>query len=304
SEAAPGKTVLAVLMGRKGLPHGRAELHASQIPAYIFPESAARALNALNKQREWMQRAPCNPLPMDVDRSAAARIIGQAQREGREKLTELEALQLLAAYRIPVADAFLARDEASLVAAVRDIDGPVALKIVSPDIIHKTDVGGVRVGVTGEGNAKAAYRAILSHVGAAQPEAQITGVLVQRMVPHGRETIVGISRDPEFGPLLMFGLGGILVEALGDVVFRIPPLDDAQALDMLGQIRGARILDGVRGEQPVDREALASVLRRVGQLAMDFPAILELDVNPLLAFPDGAIAVDARVRIANVSHTP
>ena len=127
--------------------------------------------------------------------------------------------------------------------------------------------------------------------------ARLSGVLVQRMVPHGRETIVGITRDPEFGPLLMFGLGGILVEALGDVVFRIPPVDDAQATDMLALIRGAKILDGVRGEKPVDRQALAAVLRRVGQLAVDFPAILELYVNPLLAFPDGAVAVDARVRI-------
>ena len=293
----PSKTVLAVLMGREGLPLGRAELHASQIPTYIFPESAARALNALNKQREWMQRPRHNPLPLDVDRAAASRIIEQAQTEGREKLTEIEALRLLAAYRIPVADAVLALDEASLVDSVRDIGGPVALKIVSPDITHKTDVGGVRVGITGEGEAKAAYREILARVGAAEPHARLSGVLVQRMVPHGRETIVGITRDPEFGPLLMFGLGGILVEALGDVVFRIPPVDDAQATDMLALIRGAKILDGVRGEKPMDRQALATVLRRVGQLAVDFPAILEVDVNPLLAFPDGAVAVDARVRI-------
>lgn len=301
SEECPSKTVLAVLMGRKGLPYGRAELHAAGIPAYIFPESAARALNALNKQREWMQRPPSNPVPLDVDGAAAAGIIERAQKEGREKLTEIEALQLLRAYRIPVAEAVLASDEASLVAAVRDIGGPVALKIVSPDITHKTDVGGVRVGITGEGEAKAAYRQILARVRAAQPNARLTGVLVQRMVPHGRETIAGMTRDPEFGPLLMFGLGGILVEALGDVVFRIPPIDEEQAMEMLGGIRGASILDGIRGEAPADRQALATVLRRVGQLAVDFPAILELDVNPLLAFPDGAVAVDARVHIVVVA---
>jgi acetyltransferase len=294
----PDKTVLAVLMGREGLPHGRAELHASGIPAYIFPESAARALNALNKQREWKERLPANPQPLDVDKTAAAAIIRSAQVEGREKLTEIEALQLLAAYHIPVAAAVLATDEDSLVAAVRDIEGPVALKIVSPDITHKTDVGGVRIGILGDGEAKTAYHDILTSVRAAQPEAHIDGVLVQRMVSHGREIIVGISRDAEFRPLLMFGLGGILVEALADVVFRIPPIDDAQALEMLGLIRGAKILEGVRGEKPVDRKALVSVLRRIGQLAVDFPAILELDVNPLLAFPDGAIAVDARVRLS------
>ena len=297
SAADPTKTVLAVLMGREGLPLGRAELHASRIPAYIFPESAARALNALNRHREWKERAPADPSPLDVDTAAAAAIIAVAQREGREKLTEVEALQLLAAYGIPVADAVLARNETSLVAAVRDIAGPVVLKIVSPDIVHKTDVGGVRIGVVGEDEAKSAYNGILASIGAAQPEATITGVLVQRMVAHGRETIVGISRDPEFGPLLMFGLGGILVEALGDVVFRIPPIDDTQAMEMLTSIRGAKILDGVRGEREVDRQALTHVLRRIGQLAVDFPAILELDVNPLLAFHEGAIAVDARVRV-------
>jgi acyl-CoA synthetase (NDP forming) len=254
-------------------------------------------LNALNKQREWTERPPANPQPLVVDTAAAAAIIRCAQAEGREKLTEVEALHLLGAYGIPVADAVLATDEESLVAAVRDVARPVALKIVSPDVTHKTDIGGVRIGVSGEGEAKAAYRGILASVRAAQPEARISGVLVQRMVTHGRETIVGVSRDPEFGPLLMFGLGGILVEALGDVVFRIPPIDDAQATEMLVSIRAAKILDGVRGEKPVDRQALTHVLRRIGQLAVDFPAILELDVNPLMAFPDGAIAVDARVRV-------
>lgn len=298
SESCASKPVLAVLMGREGLPLGRAELHACSVPAYIFPESAARALAALNKQREWMQRPRAAPTPLDVDRDVAARIVERAHASGREMLNELEALELLRAYRIPTAEAVIARDEDALSAAVRDIGGPVVLKIVSPDIIHKTDVGGVRVGITGEGEARAAYREILAHVRATVPAARITGVLVQRVVPRGREVIVGMSRDAEFGPLLMFGLGGVLVEALGDVIFRLAPIDDAQALEMLRGIRGASILDGVRGEPPVDFDAVTAVLRRVGQLAVDHPAILELDVNPLLAFPDGVVAVDARVRIA------
>lgn len=297
SAADPAKTILAVLMGLEGLPLGRAELHAAGIPAYIFPESAARALNALNRHREWKERAPANPRPLAVDTARAAAIIAFAQSEGREKLTEVEALQLLAAYGVPVADAVLALDESALVAAVRDVGGPAVLKIVSPDIVHKTDVGGVCVGVEGDDDARAAYHRMLAAVRAAQPEARLSGVLVQRMVLHGRETIVGISRDPDFGPLLMFGLGGVLVEALADVVFRIPPIDDAQALEMFSLIRGAKILDGMRGEKPVDRLALTQVVRRIGQLAVDFPSIMELDVNPLLVFPDGAIAVDARARL-------
>jgi acetyltransferase len=298
SESCASKPVLAVLMGREGLPHGRAELHACSVPAYIFPESAARALAALNKQREWMQRPRAAPTSLDVDCAAVTCIVEQAQASGRAMLDELEALDVLRAYRVPTAEAVIACDEDALTAAVRDIGRPVALKIVSPDVIHKTDVGGVRIGVSGEGEARAAYREIISHVRAAHPDARITGVLVQRMVPRGREVIVGMSRDAEFGPLLMFGLGGVLVEALGDVIFRLAPIDDAQAMEMLRGIRGASILDGVRGEPPIDRAALTSVLRRVGQLAVDHPAILELDVNPLLVFPDGAIAVDARVRIA------
>ena len=298
AESCPTKTVLAVLMGREGPRAGRAQLHAAHIPAYIFPESAARALSALNRQREWMQRPSADPVALDVDRDGATAIIGRAQREGREQLMPMEAMELLRAYGIPIAKAVLALDEDDVAAAVREIDAPVALKIVSPDITHKTDVGGVKVGVVGEGQAREAYRALIAQVHSAQPDARLDGVIVQQMVRGGRETIVGISRDPAFGPLVMFGLGGILVEALGDVAFRIPPMDDVQAADMLGAIRGAKILDGVRGEPPADRAALVASLRRIGQLAADFPAILELDVNPLLALSDGVVAVDARVRVA------
>ncbi len=297
SEACPAKPVLAVLMGRDGLPHGRAQLHDAGIPAYIFPESAARALGALNRQREWMQRPSSSPSRLEVDAATAAGIIDRAQCEGREKLSEIEALDLLAAYGIPVAPAVLAIDEASMLDIVRQADYPVVFKIVSPDIIHKTDAGGVIVDIDGESEARVAYHQLLARVRTACPDATIDGVLVQQMSPKGRELIVGLARDSSFGPLLMFGLGGIYVEALADVVFRIPPIDDRQALEMLDQIRGSRILSAIRGEAGVDRDAIAQVVRRIGQLATDYPAILEVDVNPLVVSAKGVVAVDARVRI-------
>jgi hypothetical protein len=174
----------------------------------------------------------------------------------------------------------------------------VALKIVSPDVVHKTEVGGVRVGVPAT-DVAAAYDEMLGRVTAALPNARISGVLVQEMITAGCETIVGMTRDASFGPLVMFGLGGVLVEALHDVVFRIAPISDGDACAMLASIRGAKLLDGVRGAPAADRRSIVSVIRRIGQLSVDFPEIAELDVNPLLAGPRSAIALDARVAIAS-----
>jgi succinyl-CoA synthetase beta subunit len=218
--------------------------------------------------------------------------------DGRDQLTQVEALALTAAYGVHTARGGLAtnEDEASGIAA--DLGYPVVLKIVSSDIVHKTEIGGVRVGVASETELRAAHREMLARVAAAAPEARVDGVLVQEMVAGGCETIAGVTRDPAFGPLVMFGLGGIFVEALRDVVFRIAPLDDVEAIAMTSAIRGTSLLDGLRGRPRADRGVIASVLRRIGQLAIDVPEIAELDVNPLLATGDRAIALDARVRIA------
>jgi acyl-CoA synthetase (NDP forming) len=297
----PDKPVLAVLMGREGLPHGRAELHEAGIPAYIFPESAARAVATLNRQMEWAARPAASPDRLtDVDRIAARAILDGAKRDRREHLTQIESLDLLRAYGIPVAEAKLATTATECARIATQLGYPVVMKLVSPDVVHKTDVGGVRVGVSSEAEARAAFDEILASVVSAVPNVHIGGVLVQRMVRSGRETIIGLVRDPSFGPMLMFGLGGIFVEAIGDVVFRIAPLDSTQALSMVTDIRGAKLLGGLRGATPSDREAIATAIRRVGQLAVDCPEILELDVNPMLALADGAMALDARVRVKGV----
>jgi len=284
-----------VLMGREGLPQGRAELHRAGIPAYIFPESAARGLAALRRHREWVARPVIAPPTFAVDSAQAARLIAHARTEGRARLSEPEALALLEAYGIPVGRYVFARtpDEAAQAAARLGV--PVAVKIVAPDVTHKTDVGGVRLGLTTPVEVATAAAEVLDAGRRAAGGTEPQGVLVQEMVHGGRETIVGVSREPGFGPFVMFGLGGVFVEALHDVVFRLAPIHALDAHDMLRGIRGAAVLEGFRGAPPVDFEALAEVLLRVSQLATDHPEIAEVDVNPLLAFADGVRAVDARV---------
>jgi len=305
SRSQPDKPVLAVLMGRSGLSEWRAELHAAGIPTYIFPESAARAIAALNRYREMAQRPRETPAPLQVDRSAAAAVIEQARLEGRTRLNELESLALLEAYGVPVTRARLAGSREAAVVAACELSFPVVMKIVSPDIAHKTDVGGVVLGVADERSAAEAYDRIIAETGYRAPGARITGVLVARQIDArgGRETIVGFARDPVFGPLVMFGLGGIYAEALRDVVFRIAPLTPRDARDMVAGIRGAPVLNGVRGQPAVDRERLQDVVRRVAQIAVDFPDISELDVNPVLAFEHNVVAVDCRVVLSAVAET-
>jgi acetyltransferase len=293
----PQKPVLAVLMGREGLPQGKAELHRAGIPAYIFPESAARALAAMRRQREWLARPDTPARAVTVDRARVTAIAAGVRQAGRTKLSELEALEVLAAYGIPAAPARLARDAEEAGRVATAIGFPVVLKIVSPQIVHKTDVGGIRANLDTVTAVKIAAVEMLDVVRQRAPEAIVDGILVQRMIQGGRETITGITRDPAFGPLVMFGLGGVFVEAIRDVVFRIAPIRPLDAHDMVHAIRGVAILDGIRGAAPVDFAALVDVLLRVSQLAVDVPDIAELDVNPLLTFPDRVVAVDARVMV-------
>jgi acetyl coenzyme A synthetase (ADP forming)-like protein len=290
----PAKPVLAVLMGRQGLSEWRAELRAAGIPTYIFPESAARAIAALNRHREMAERERTPITPLEVDRASARLIIDTARHDARTRLTEPQALALLQAYGIPVAPARLAATRAEARAAASAIGFPVVMKVVSPDVSHKSDAGGVVLDIADERAAADAYDQIIRDVGFRAAGARIEGVLVAKQIEGGRETIVGFTRDPKFGPLVMFGLGGIYAEALHDVVFRIAPIGDSDVRAMVSGIRGAAILEGIRGQPPVDLSLLCEVVRRIGQLAMDCPEIAELDVNPVLAFESAVVAVDCR----------
>ncbi len=291
--------VMAVLLGRQGVAAGMRNLLRAGMPGYIFPESAARALAAMNRYRRWLDRPEgvVHRFPADVDRVAA--IVARAAGEGREKLTEAEALEVLAAYGIPTVPWRLACTEDEAVAAARDIGHPVVLKVVSATIVHKSDVGGVVLGLGSEREVREGYRRLVQRVGeraGVAPDA----VLVQQMISggDGRETIVGTARDERAGPLIMFGLGGLAVEVLRDVVFRVHPLTDVDAREMVRAIRGYPLLEGVRGQPAVDVVALEETLQRVSQLAGEHEAILDMDINPLVAFPDRVLALDARFRIA------
>jgi len=293
------KPVLAVLMGREGLPRGLAELNAAGIPGYRFPESAVRALSAMHRQAVWQQRPVGEVRTFEADRGEVERIISHAAAEGREKLTEMEVMRVLESYGIPTAPYAVATTLDQAEAAAERLEFPVVLKILSRKIIHKSDVGGVYVGVEDGAELARAWVQLTQDAPrrAGIAAGEVEGVLVQKMVKGGKETILGMTSDPQFGPVLMYGLGGIYVEALQDVVFRVHPVSDVDAREMVRSIRGRRLLEGVRGEPASDLGAVEDAIQRISQLVGDHPRIREMDVNPWLAFPEGGVAVDGRISI-------
>lgn len=233
---------------------------------------------------------------MAEDRALTVRaLLDTVRAEGRTSLTAPEGKILADAYGIAVPGEELATDVEEAVAHAARFEGPVVMKIVSPDILHKTDAGGVIVGVEGATDVRAAFCEIVKNARAYAPEARIEGVQVQELLPSGQEVIVGAVTDPTFGKVVAFGLGGVLVEVLKDVTFRLAPVDADEAASMLDSIRAAEILRGVRGAPAVDRGAVAEQIRRVSRLVTDFPEIAEVDLNPVIATPEGAIAADIRV---------
>ncbi|NUK12028.1 acetate--CoA ligase family protein [Streptomyces lunaelactis] len=229
------------------------------------------------------------------DGAAVREVVDAALAEGRTVLTAPEAKRIADAYGIPVPAEALAESVDEAVAFADRIGFPVVLKIVSPDIVHKTDAGGVRVGLASAAEVRGAFTAIVANARTYDAEARIQGVQVQQMVPAGTEVIVGAVTDPTFGKVVAFGLGGVLVEVLKDITFRLAPASEADALDMLDSIRAAEILRGVRGGAAVDRDALADVVVRVSELAADFPEIAEVDLNPVFASADAVMAADVRI---------
>ncbi len=219
----------------------------------------------------------------------------QAMVKSQNLLTEVESKELLSKAGIPVVEAKLARSKREATAISREMGFPVVLKISSPDVVHKSDSGGVRLGLANATQVGKAYSEIISSVRKAYPEAQIEGVSVQPMAPTGVEVIVGMSKDPQFGPVLMFGLGGILVEVLKDVSFRIVPVTERDAREMIKEIKGYPVLQGYRGQKPVNIPALENLIVKVSQFVEKNPQIKELDLNPVFAYPDEVVAVDARI---------
>ena len=221
-------------------------------------------------------------------------IIEKAKKEKRP-LLETEAKELLREYGIPVPDFRLIKNEDEVSKITCEISFPLVMKIVSPDIIHKSDAGGVKVGIKNEKEGKLAYREIIFKAKKYNKKAKISGVIAYTMVPQGTEIIIGMMKDPHFGPVIMFGLGGIFVEILKDVSFRILPIEERDAEEMITEIKGYEILKGARGKPPRDIQAIKEVLMRISQLTMENPEINEIDLNPIFAFEKGLQVVDARI---------
>jgi acetyltransferase len=232
----------------------------------------------------------------DVDDDAVARVIARVEAEGRINLSSEEAFEIASAYRIPVPEARMARDAEEAREIAESIGCPVAVKIVSPDILHKTDMGCVILNVKTSEEAGGAYELVTRRARAAMPQARILGALIQKMAPPGREVIVGSVRDPQFGPLVMFGLGGIYVNFLRDVSYRLAPLTFTEATEMVSETKAYTLLKGVRGEPPADLESVLNVVVRLSQLMCRFKKLVEMEINPLFAYDEGkgCMAVDIR----------
>ena len=231
----------------------------------------------------------------------SADLIAQARAEGRTLLSEVEAKQMLADAGVNVTETRLATSIDEAASHATELGYPVALKVVSDTITHKTDVGGVELGVADEDTLRAACQRIHERVTAAAPNADVQGVSVQPMAEAGAEVILGITQDQQFGPVLMFGLGGVFVEVLKDVAFRIVPLEPRDASEMVREIQGFPVLEGFRGTPAANLDAIESMLLQLSEFAEANPEIAELDLNPVFARPDGAVAVDARILLTSES---
>jgi acetyl coenzyme A synthetase (ADP forming)-like protein len=292
-----GKPIFGCFMGSEAVKPGIELLNAYRVPNYPVPERAVAAMAAMMRHRHWRERPALSLETFAVNRGRVRRVIKQVQAEGRVAIGDAEGRELLEAYGIPTPRTFLARTPDEAARRAEEIGFPVAVKIASPDILHKTDVGGVRLNVTARAEVRDSFELMVYRASQYVPGAEIWGCLVQEMVLGGREVIVGMNRDPHFGPVVMFGLGGIYVEALRDVTFRVAPFDRCDAREMIGEIKAYNLLRGVRGERPSDLEALAEALLRLSQLAVDFPEIAEFDLNPLTVFEEGLglVGIDMRL---------
>ncbi len=268
-------------------------LRRAGIPSLFDPSRAVRALAVLAHYAEVQHRPPEEPRPIACDRDAAFRMLRQAKGK---KVLGPEAMDLLAAYGLPVARGTLVHTPEEAAAWADELGAPVALKLVSPAVVHKTEVGGVRLHVPPH-QVEEQAQAMLAAFRARFPQAPVEGLYVQEMLPPGREVILGALRDPIFGPMVLFGLGGIHVEVLRDVAWAVAPVSPREAKELVRSIRAFPILEGVRGEPGVDLDALAQAVERLSWLVHDFPEIAELDINPVLAYPTGVKAVDLRIRV-------
>jgi len=297
------KPIACCFLGVYDVSNGIDILELNGIPAYRFPESAARALAVMTKFRDWLERPLTEVKKYRVNKTSAEKIISSALNSKRSSLLEHEAYEVLGAYGFPVIKFFLATTEQQAMDAAEKIGFPVVCKIVSPDILHKFDFNGVRLNLKNKNEVKDAYNDIIKTILVKKSNAEITGILIEEMAAPGKEIILGMNRDPQFGPILMFGLGGTYVEVLEDVTFRLAPIREITAKKMIEKTKANKILQGFRGELPYDITAISDCIKRLSQLVTDFEEIKELDINPLIVYEKGkgCAIVDARIILNNTS---
>ncbi len=293
------KPILACFLGASKVADGMRILRAGRIPQYDSPESAVETIKVMSEYVRWQSRPKRVVKLFPVNRRKVENIVERHLRQGIREVGETESKEILEAYGFvtPKGSIATTAEQASNIA--NQLGFPVVLKIWSPDILHKSDVGGVRVGLNSEQEVKDAFDLMMYRVPKKMPEAHILGVLVQEMCTGGKEVILGMNRDPHFGPLMMFGMGGIMVEVLKDVSFYLAPLTADEAKQMLINTKTYQMLKGVRGQEGVDIEKIAEGLQRLSQLVTEFPQIQEMDINPYVVGPVGTtpIAVDARMSL-------
>ncbi len=293
------KTVLTCITSFMENENATKILDENHIPQYAFPEAATETL-AIMQQYRSLTKEPLHRIDKyPVNMSYVQKIIEDARKKGQHYISGPEAMQILSSYGFSVVTSLITRDEDECVQMANKTGYPVVLKISSPDIVHKVDAGGVELNLKNESDVRKAFQRILDNVKRTKPNATIDGITVEQFVRNGKEVIIGAKRDPQFGPLLMFGTGGIYVGIFHDVSFRMAPISEFDAAEMVDSTKASRILAGVRGEGPYDREAVIDCLKRMSQLITEIPEILEFDVNPLLVFEKdkGCMAVDARIVI-------
>lgn len=293
------KPILVSFMGGADVMPGREELVAANLPDYPSPERAVAALKAMLDYSRWLTRPPRVITRFRVNRRRAQRIIARHLKVGQLQVGEAQAKEILRAYDFNVPAGQLAMNVDEAVDFADRAGYPVAMKIASPDIIHKSDIGGVKLGLDSAEAVRDAFDLMMMRVRQRVPTARIEGVYLETMVKRGREIILGMTRDPQFGPMLMFGLGGIFVEVMKDVTFHIAPITKEESMQMLQSTKSFALLKGVRGQASVDLDAIAEALQRISQLVTDFPQIVEMDINPFIVGTVGteSIAADARITL-------
>ena len=294
------KPLLTTFMGGEAVEAANDKLMAAGIPNYASPERAMDALRAMCDYAAWRRRPARIVTRFPVNRRRVDRVLQVHHRSKQAQIGEVEAKEILRAYEFNILDGQLAHTADEAVEIAERIGFPVVLKISSPDIIHKSDFGGVRINLANAEQVRDAFDLMMLRIQRRAPNAHLRGGFVEKMGTRGREVILGMTRDPQFGPMLMFGLGGIFVEVMKDVTFHLAPITAEEAMQMLKGTRSYALLKGARGQAPVDLDAIAGALQRISQLATDYREIKELDINPFIVGPVGteAYVADARMTLA------